>query len=118
MCFEQEDFLSDLIKFLVSRGHGRLIPPAGAEGFPEVVLNGKRLDLYNLYREVWSLLCECLYLTWFLSLATKLDLPIEVKYSCLRDIRGKPTSFMAGTFSRESGVYFQMKYGNVTVASV
>ncbi|CAM6096760.1 unnamed protein product [Calypogeia fissa] len=50
----EEDFLSDLIKFLVSRGHGRLIPPAGAEAFPEVVLNGKRLDLYNLYREVVS----------------------------------------------------------------
>ncbi|KAG6554644.1 hypothetical protein Mapa_003662 [Marchantia paleacea] len=50
----EEDFLADLIKFLVSRGHGRLIPPAGAEAFPEVILNGKRLDLYNLYREVVS----------------------------------------------------------------
>jgi hypothetical protein len=38
--------------FLVSRGHGRLIPPTGSDNFPEVVLNGKRLDLFNLYREV------------------------------------------------------------------
>jgi hypothetical protein len=40
--------------FLVSRGHGRLIPPTGSDNFPEVVLNGKRLDLFNLYREVVS----------------------------------------------------------------
>ena len=48
----QEEFLADLVNFLESRGHGRLIPPAGVDAFPEVVLNGKRLDLYNLYREV------------------------------------------------------------------
>lgn len=51
----QEEFLADLVSFLESRGHGRLIPPAGVDAFPEVVLNGKRLDLYNLYREVFSL---------------------------------------------------------------
>ena len=48
----QEEFLQDLVDFLGSRGHGRLSPPAGFDAFPEVVLNGKRLDLYNLYREV------------------------------------------------------------------
>lgn len=48
----EEEFLADLVNFLESRGHGRLIPPAGVDAFPEVVLNGKRLDLYNLYREV------------------------------------------------------------------
>lgn len=41
-----------MIDFLGSRGQSRLIPPAGVDAFPEVVLNGKRLDLYNLYREV------------------------------------------------------------------
>ncbi|KAH9321957.1 hypothetical protein KI387_016596, partial [Taxus chinensis] len=46
------DFLEDLTQFLVSRGHGRLIPLTGIDQFPNVVLNGKRLDLYNLYREV------------------------------------------------------------------
>jgi hypothetical protein len=50
----EEDFLQDLIDFLGSRGQSRLIPPAGVDAFPEVVLNGKRLDLYNLYREVVS----------------------------------------------------------------
>ena len=51
----QEEFLPDLISFLETRGHGRLIPPAGVDAFPEVVLNGKRLDLYNLYKEVTTL---------------------------------------------------------------
>lgn len=51
---DQEEFLPDLINFLETRGHGRLIPPAGVDAFPEVVLNGKRLDLYNLYKEVNS----------------------------------------------------------------
>ncbi|GLJ54441.1 hypothetical protein SUGI_1169280 [Cryptomeria japonica] len=50
-CSEVE-FLEDLTQFLVSRGHGRLIPLTGIDQFPNVVLNGKRLDLYNLYREV------------------------------------------------------------------
>eukprot|EP01018_Ginkgo_biloba_P012967 Gb_05236 [translate_table: standard] len=48
----EEEFLEDLMQFLVSRGHGRLIPLTGIDAFPNVVLNGKRLDLYNLYREV------------------------------------------------------------------
>jgi hypothetical protein len=51
---KEEEFLPDLISFLETRGHGRLIPPAGVDAFPEVVLNGKRLDLYNLYKEVVS----------------------------------------------------------------
>ncbi|CAM6048469.1 unnamed protein product [Sphagnum compactum] len=53
VCSEVE-FLKDVMHFLVSRGHGRLIPPTGSDNFPEVVLNGKRLDLFNLYREVVS----------------------------------------------------------------
>jgi hypothetical protein len=48
----QDEFLQDLVSFLESRGHNRLVPPAGLDAFPEVVLNGKRLDLYNLYKEV------------------------------------------------------------------
>lgn len=48
----EEEFLEDLMQFLVSRGNGRLIPQTGIDSFPNVVLNGKRLDLYNLYREV------------------------------------------------------------------
>ncbi|XP_024396265.1 AT-rich interactive domain-containing protein 4 isoform X1 [Physcomitrium patens] len=50
----EDEFLQDLVNFLESRGHNRLVPPAGLEAFPEVVLNGKRLDLYNLYKEVVS----------------------------------------------------------------
>lgn len=38
--------------FLTVRGHARLIPPGGLAEFPEAVLNAKRLDLYNLYKEV------------------------------------------------------------------
>lgn len=48
----EEEFIEDLMQFLVSRGHGKLIPQTGIDSFPNVVLNGKRLDLYNLYREV------------------------------------------------------------------
>ncbi|KAJ7524785.1 hypothetical protein O6H91_17G021500 [Diphasiastrum complanatum] len=50
----EADFLQDVMQFLMSRGHSRLIPPTGLEVFPDAVLNGKRLDLYNLYREVVS----------------------------------------------------------------
>lgn len=48
----QDEFLQDLVSFLEVRGHSRLVPPSGLDAFPEVVLNGKRLDLYNLYKEV------------------------------------------------------------------
>ncbi|KAA0059361.1 AT-rich interactive domain-containing protein 4-like [Cucumis melo var. makuwa] len=52
-CFEEE-FLKDLLQFLALRGHSRLIPPGGLAEFPDAILNGKRLDLYNLYKEVVS----------------------------------------------------------------
>ncbi|KAG7013957.1 AT-rich interactive domain-containing protein 4 [Cucurbita argyrosperma subsp. argyrosperma] len=52
-CFEEE-FLKDLLQFLALRGHNRLIPPGGLAEFPDAILNGKRLDLYNLYKEVVS----------------------------------------------------------------
>lgn len=42
----------DLIQFLISRGHGKHVPPGGPDQFPEAVLNGGKLDLYNLYKEV------------------------------------------------------------------
>lgn len=50
----EDEFLQDLVLFLEARGHSRLVPPTGLDAFPEVVLNGKRLDLYNLYKEVVS----------------------------------------------------------------
>jgi len=40
------------MQFLVLRGHTRLIPQGGLAEFPDAVLNAKRLDLFNLYREV------------------------------------------------------------------
>ncbi|EEC84628.1 hypothetical protein OsI_31490 [Oryza sativa Indica Group] len=53
MCSE-EDFLKDVMQFLIQRGHNRLVPHGGLAEFPEAVLNAKRLDLYNLYKEVVS----------------------------------------------------------------
>lgn len=49
---DQEEFLRDVMQFLVIRGHTRLVPPGGLAEFPDAVLNSKRLDLFNLYREV------------------------------------------------------------------
>ncbi|XP_020599092.1 AT-rich interactive domain-containing protein 4-like isoform X2 [Phalaenopsis equestris] len=49
----EEEFLEDVMQFLVLRGHNRLVPGSLSE-FPEAVLNAKRLDLYNLYKEVVS----------------------------------------------------------------
>lgn len=40
------------MQFLILRGHTRLIPQSGPAEFPDAILNGKRLDLYNLYKEV------------------------------------------------------------------
>lgn len=40
------------MQFLIHRGHTRLIPQGGLAEFPEAILNAKRLDLFNLYREV------------------------------------------------------------------
>ncbi|CAL0327855.1 unnamed protein product [Lupinus luteus] len=50
----EEDFLRDVMQFLMLRGHTRLIPQGGLAEFPDAVLNAKRLDLFNLYREVVS----------------------------------------------------------------
>ncbi|KAG2722509.1 hypothetical protein I3843_02G114400 [Carya illinoinensis] len=48
----EEEFLKDVMQFLILRGHSRLIPQGGLAEFPDAILNGKRLDLYNLYKEV------------------------------------------------------------------
>uniref|UniRef100_A0A1J3H7X8 AT-rich interactive domain-containing protein 4 n=1 Tax=Noccaea caerulescens TaxID=107243 RepID=A0A1J3H7X8_NOCCA len=50
----EEEFLRDVMQFLIIRGHSRLVPPGGLAEFPDAVLNSKRLDLFNLYREVVS----------------------------------------------------------------
>lgn len=52
LSLEQEEFLKDVMQFLILRGHSRLIPQGGLAEFPDAILNGKRLDLYNLYKEV------------------------------------------------------------------
>lgn len=52
ICLVQEEFLKDVMQFLLLRGHNRLIPQGGLTEFPDAILNGKRLDLYNLYKEV------------------------------------------------------------------
>ena len=53
--FLQEEFLKDVMQFLILRGHTRLIPQGGIVEFPDAILNAKRLDLFNLYREVYIL---------------------------------------------------------------
>lgn len=50
----EEEFLRDVMEFLILRGHHRLVPQGGISEFPDAILNAKRLDLYNLYREVVS----------------------------------------------------------------
>ncbi|XP_047341293.1 AT-rich interactive domain-containing protein 4-like [Impatiens glandulifera] len=50
----EEEFLKDVMEFLILRGHNRHIPQGGLAEFPDAVLNAKRLDLFNLYREVVS----------------------------------------------------------------
>ena len=54
----QEDFLKDVMQFLLQRGHDRLVPQGGPAEFPDAVLNSKRLDLYNLYKEVVAHCCS------------------------------------------------------------
>lgn len=49
---KKEEFLKDVMQFLILRGHNRLIPQGGVAEFPDAILNAKRLDLFNLYREV------------------------------------------------------------------
>jgi hypothetical protein len=48
------------MQFLIQRGHNRLVPHGGLAEFPDAVLNAKRLDLYNLYKEVF--LCSSLHM--------------------------------------------------------
>ena len=43
------------MQFLTLCGHTRFIPQGGLAEFPDAVLNAKRLDLFNLYKEVSSL---------------------------------------------------------------
>ncbi|KAJ8767421.1 hypothetical protein K2173_017465 [Erythroxylum novogranatense] len=50
----EEEFLRDVMQFLSLRGHTRLVPQGGLAEFPDAILNAKRLDLFNLYREVVS----------------------------------------------------------------
>lgn len=50
----EDEFLRDVMQFLILRGHSRLVPQGGIMEFPDAILNAKRLDLYNLYREVVS----------------------------------------------------------------
>jgi hypothetical protein len=76
----QDEFLQDLVLFLEARGHSRLVPPTGLDAFPEVVLNGKRLDLYNLYKEVSY---QFLVLAFWLFL---LYLSVRHRYHEIRDM--------------------------------
>ncbi|KAE8712523.1 AT-rich interactive domain-containing protein 4 [Hibiscus syriacus] len=41
----EEEFLRDVMRFLILRGHTRLVPQGGLAEFPDAVLNAKRLDL-------------------------------------------------------------------------
>lgn len=66
----QEEFLRDVMQFLIIRGHSRLVPPGGLAEFPDAVLNSKRLDLFNLYREVG----EAILLILILNSASTVDL--------------------------------------------
>ncbi|XP_039018714.1 AT-rich interactive domain-containing protein 4-like [Hibiscus syriacus] len=50
----EEEFLRDVMQFLILRGHTRLVPQGGLAEFPDAILNAKRLDLFNLYSEVVS----------------------------------------------------------------
>ena len=44
----QEDFLQDLCAFHRKHGTKNVSP----DNFPDAILNGSRLDVYHLYREV------------------------------------------------------------------
>lgn len=61
----QEEFLKDVMHFLTIRGHSRLIPQGGLEEFPDAVLNAKRLDLFNLYKEVRAILFILVFIPSF-----------------------------------------------------
>ncbi|XAR51296.1 hypothetical protein NMG60_11005891 [Bertholletia excelsa] len=47
----EEEFLKDVMQFLILWGHNRLIPQSGPAKFPDAI---QRLGLFNLYREVVS----------------------------------------------------------------
>lgn len=47
-CAAQEAFLQDLCAFHRNRGIKNVSP----DNFPDAILNGSRLDVYHLYREV------------------------------------------------------------------
>ncbi|KAL0354428.1 UNVERIFIED_CONTAM: AT-rich interactive domain-containing protein 4 [Sesamum radiatum] len=51
-CLCEGGISQDVMQFLILRGHNRLIPQGGLAEFPDAILNAKRLDLFNLYREV------------------------------------------------------------------
>lgn len=53
ICSEGE-FLADVIQYIILRGYLWLLPQGEISGFPDAILNGRRLDLFNLYREVVS----------------------------------------------------------------
>ncbi|XP_062114384.1 AT-rich interactive domain-containing protein 4-like [Humulus lupulus] len=48
----EEEFLKDVMQLLMLRGHTQLIPQSVIAEFPDAILNGKRVDLCNLYKEV------------------------------------------------------------------
>ncbi|XP_020256983.1 AT-rich interactive domain-containing protein 4-like isoform X2 [Asparagus officinalis] len=53
LCSEGE-FLQDLKQYIIHRGQSWLVPKGGISEFPDAVLNGSQLDLFNLYKEVVS----------------------------------------------------------------
>jgi hypothetical protein len=57
----EEDFLKDVMQFLLERGQIRLVPQGGLAELPDAVLNSKRLHLYNLitYTKRWYTLTQC-----------------------------------------------------------
>lgn len=73
MLITQEEFLKDVMQFLILRGHTRLIPQGGIAEFPDAILNAKRLDLFNLYREVS-------YSVFFLFAALTISTYFEILY--------------------------------------
>lgn len=68
------------MQFLILRGHTRLIPQGGLAEFPDAILNAKRLDLFNLYREVWYFLHSFPSLVEFYE-SIKRSLDIWISYS-------------------------------------
>lgn len=79
------------MEFLIQRGNHKLVPLGGLQEFPDAILNAKRLDLYNLYREVRSF-AECFF----------------IKISC-HDFSNKPFNFWkCFRWSQEVGILLEM----------